>query len=128
MMDPRSSYEAKPWVNFYDSGAPATLDIPSASLSQLFDEVTDKYRSKSALIFYGKKISYAMLREHTDRMATAFSDLGLKRGDRLALYLLNSPQFVIAYFAALKIGCTVTAISPVYTSFEIKHQLENSEA
>jgi long-chain acyl-CoA synthetase len=127
-MSPKSSYEAKPWVKFYDPGTPATVDIPSKSLAQWFDATTDEYRNRTALIFYGKKISYATLREHTDRLATALSALGLKRGDKVALYLLNSPQFVISYFAALKIGCTVTPISPVYTSFEIKHQLENSEA
>ncbi len=48
--------------------------------------------------------------------------------DKIALYLLNSPQFVIAYFGALKVGATLTPISPVYTSIEVKHQLEDSEA
>ncbi len=127
-MSAKSSYEAKPWVKFYDTGVGATIDIPSKSLPQLFDEATATYADNTALIFYGKKISYATLRDHTDRLATALSDLGLKRGDKVALYLLNSPQFVIAYFAVLKIGCTVTPISPVYTSFEIKFQLDNSEA
>jgi long-chain acyl-CoA synthetase len=127
-MNERSSYEAKPWAKFYDPGTPATVDIPAKSLPQMFDEAADRYRDRTALVFYGKKISYAMLREHIDRLAAAFADLGLKRGDKVALYLLNSPQFVIAYFAALRIGCAVTPISPVYTSFEIKHQLENSEA
>ena len=46
----------------------------------------------------------------------------------MALYLLNCPQYVIAYFAALKLGAKVTPISPVYTSKEVKHQLEDSEA
>lgn len=127
-MNPKSSYESKPWVSSYDPGMPATIEVPSKSLAQCFDEATDKYRHKIALIFYGKKLSYGELRDHTDRMATAFADLGLRRGDKVALYLLNSPQFVISYFAALKIGCTVTAISPNYTSFEIRHQLQNSEA
>lgn len=127
-MNAKASYEAKPWVKFYDPGMPPTIDIPSKSLAQLFDEATEKYAGKTALIFYGKKISYATLREHTDRLATALSELGLKRGDKVALYLLNSPQYIISYFAVLKLGCAVTPISPVYTSFEIKHQLENSEA
>lgn len=127
-MSAKSSYEAKPWVQFYEPGIPATVDVPLKSLPQMFDEATSTYGNKTALIFYGKKVGFATLREHTDRLATALSDLGLKKGDKVALYLLNSPQFVISYFAALKIGCTVTPISPVYTSFEIKHQLEDSEA
>ena len=127
-MNAKSSYEAKPWLKFYEPGVSATAEVPLKSVPQLFDEATVKYGAKTALIFYGKKISFAKLREQTDRMATALSDLGLKKGDKIALYLLNSPQFVISYFAALKIGCTVTPISPVYTSFEIKYQMENSEA
>lgn len=126
-MNPKSSYEAKPWVDFYDPGTAPTLEVPPKSLAQLFDEATERYRNNTALIFYGKRISYAMLRDHTDRIAAAFADLGLKRGDKIALFLLNSPQFVISYFAALKLGCVVTPMSPVYTSFEIKFQLENSE-
>jgi long-chain acyl-CoA synthetase len=57
----------------------------------------------------------------------AFSP-GVKKGDTVALYLLNCPQYVIAYFASLKIGAKVTPISPVYTSHEIKHQLQDSDA
>lgn len=127
-MNAKASYEARPWVKFYEPGTPATVEIPAKSLPQVFDEATAQFASRTALIFYGKKLSYAQLREQSDRMAAGFADLGLKKGDKIALYLLNSPQFVIAYFAALKCGCTVTPISPVYTSHEIKYQLENSEA
>lgn len=127
-MGAKASYEAKPWVKYYEPGVPATVEVPLKSLPQMFDEATERYGNKTALVFYGKRISFAQLRDHADRLAAALGDLGLKKGDKVALYLLNSPQFVISYFAALKLGCTVTPISPVYTSFEIKHQLENSEA
>ena len=80
-----------------------------------------------AVVFYGRSISYRELREATDRLACALADLGVK-GDRVALYLLNSPQFIIAYFAALKCGATVTPISPVYTSHEVGYQLKDSGA
>jgi long-chain acyl-CoA synthetase len=54
--------------------------------------------------------------------------MGVKKGDTVALYLLNCPQYVIAYFGALKVGAKITPISPVYTSQEVKHQIEDSEA
>ncbi|HEX6295920.1 MAG TPA: long-chain fatty acid--CoA ligase, partial [Burkholderiales bacterium] len=79
-------------------------------------------------VFYGRRISYGELREATDRLACALARLGVAKGDRVALYLLNSPQFIIAYFAALKCGATVTPISPVYTSHEVRFQLEDSGA
>ena len=107
---------------------PAEVEIPDISVPELFDQMAEKYGNKTALIFYGKKISYGELKELIDRLAAALADLGVKKGDTVALYLLNCPQYVIAYFAALRLGAKVTPISPVYTSIEVKHQLEDSEA
>ncbi len=127
-MDAISSYLSRPWTRFYEPGTPATAVVPSKSVPQAFDEATARFAGQTALYFYGRAISYRELRESVDRLAGALARLGLRKGDRLALYLLNSPQFVIAYFAALKCGCVVTPISPVYTSHEVRFQLENSGA
>jgi long-chain acyl-CoA synthetase len=127
-MDHKEAYMTKPWLKYYPEGVPAEVEVPLVSVPELFDQVADKFGNKTALIFYGKKISYTKLRELTDRFATALADLGVRKGDTVALYLLNCPQYVIAYFAALKVGAKVTPISPVYTSQEVKHQLEDSDA
>ena len=127
-MDARVQYEQKPWLKYYPEGIPAEIDIPEKSLPQVFDEAVEKWRDKTAVIFYGRKITYSELRDHVDRFAAALFDLGVKKGDKVALYLLNCPQFIIAYFAALKVGATLTPISPVYVSREVKHQIEDSEA
>jgi len=127
-MGAKAAYMKKPWLEFYPEGVPEMVDIPLQSVPEIFDEVTDKYGNKTALIFYGRKISYRSLREMVDRFATALAGLGVSKGDTVALYLLNCPQYVVAYFAALKVGAKVTPISPVYTSKEVKHQLEDSEA
>lgn len=127
-MEAKAKYDEKPWLRFYPEQVPATVDVPERSLPDVFDEVSARYADKTAIIFYGNKIRYKQLREDVDRFATALHDLGIVKGDKVALYLLNSPQYVIAYFGALKAGATVTPISPVYTSIEVKHQLEDSEA
>lgn len=127
-MSAKARYLEKPWLRFYPPGVPHTVPIPEISVVQAFDEATDRYAGKTALIFYGKKLSFAELRDQVDRLATALAALGVEKGDTVALYLLNSPQFVIAYFAALKAGARVTAISPVYTSFEVRYQLADSGA
>jgi len=124
----KAKYESRPWLKFYLKEVPPDVEIPQKSAVETFDEATDKWKDRIAIIFYGRKISYRELRDHADRFATALHDLGVKKGDRVALLLLNSPQFVIAYFGALKAGATLTAISPVYVSPEIKHQLEDSGA
>jgi len=127
-MDAKAFYMEKPWLKYYPEGVPNEVDIPDISVPEIFDQMAEKYGSKTALIFYGNKISYKKLKELIDRFATALADLGVAKGDTVALFLLNCPQYVIAYFGALKVGAKVTPISPVYTSKEVKHQLEDSEA
>jgi len=127
-MDAKALYMDKPWLKYYPEGVPGEVDVPEISVPEIFDRTADKYATKTALIFYGNKISYKKLKELIDRFATALADLGVIKGQTVALFLLNCPQYVIAYFAALKVGAKVTPISPVYTSKEVKHQLEDSEA
>src|SRR5919108_2156512 len=122
------TYLAKPWLAHYQKGVPATVEVPPKSVVQVFDEATERAPERAAVVFYGRTISYRELREAAERLACALASLGVKKGDRLALYLVNSPQFIIAYFAALKCGATVTPISPVYTSHEVRYQLEDSGA
>ncbi len=124
----KAKYEARPWLEFYQENVPSDVDIPEQSVVEAFDQATDRWKDRTALVFYGRKISYRDLRDHVDRFAAALHDLGVKKGDKVALLLLNSPQFIIAYFAALKAGATLTAISPLYVMPEIKHQIEDSEA
>lgn len=121
-------YLAKPWLKYYQPGVPATVAVPGLSIPQAFDEACGREPQRTAVAFYGRDISYRELREASDRLAAALAGLGVKKGDRVALYLLNSPQFIIAYFAALKCGAVVTPISPVYTSHEVRFQLEDSGA
>jgi len=127
-MEPKEVYMSKPWLKFYPEGVPEKVDIPEISVHDLFDQRANTYRTNTALIFYGKKISYGKIKELIDRFATALADLGVVKGDTVSLFLLNCPQYVIAYFATLKLGAKVTPISPVYTSKEVKHQLEDSGA
>jgi len=112
-MTAKEIYLSKPWLKYYPEGVPPEIPIPERSLPELFDEATERYSSKEAVIFYGKKITYRELRNLVDRFATALADLGVAKGDRVALHLVNCPQYVIAYFGALK---------------EVAHQLTDSGA
>ena len=127
-MDAKEAYAAKPWVTHYPEGVAEGIEVPDMSVPQAFDKMADQYAGKNALIFYGKKITYGKLKELTDRFSAALAALGVTKGDTVAMYLLNCPQYVIAYFGALKAGAKVTPISPVYTSMEVKHQIQDSEA
>jgi long-chain acyl-CoA synthetase len=127
-MDALALYLAKPWLQHYQKGVPPTVEVPLKSVPQVFDEACARDPGRRAVVFYGRDITYRELHQATDRLANAFAALGLKKGERIALFLVNSPQYIIAYFAALKCGATVTPISPVYTSHEVRHQLEDSGA
>ncbi|HYS07924.1 MAG TPA: long-chain fatty acid--CoA ligase [Myxococcales bacterium] len=127
-MEPLQAYLAKPWLKFYPPGVPHVVDFEAKPVFQLFDEAAARWPKRDALVFYGRGITYGELHDAIDRLACALADLGVKKGDRVALYLVNSPQFVIAWFAALKAGAVVTSISPLYTSHEVRYQLEDSGA
>src|SRR5258708_2731263 len=127
-MDPLQQYLSKPWLQFYPPGVPQAVEFEAKPVFQLFDEAAGRWPKRDALVFYGRGITYGELHDATERLACALADLGVKKGDRVALYLVNSPQFVIAYFAALKCGAVVTCISPLYTSHEVRYQLEDSGA
>lgn len=127
-MGNKEAYLSKPWLQHYHKDVPPTVEVPEKTLVDLFDESAQKYANQPAVIFYGNKISFKQLQDEVNRFATALSKLGVMKGDKVALYLLNSPQYVIAYFAILKVGGTVTPISPVYTSSEVRHQLTDSGA
>ena len=124
----KAKYEARPWIKWYLKGVSPDIEVAERSVVDNFDETTEKWKDKTAVIFYGRKMSYRELRDQVDRFATALHDLGIRKGDKVALLLLNSPQFIIAYMGALKAGATLTAISPLYVSPEIKYQLEDSGA
>ncbi|MBI4768545.1 MAG: AMP-binding protein [Deltaproteobacteria bacterium] len=123
-----SLYEEKPWVHSYPSGVPAEVEVPLKSVGKAFDIATERWGKRTAIIFYGKKISYMELRDKVDRLASALYDLGIKKGDRVAILLLNSPEHIIAFYAIIKIGAISTPISPVYVYSEIRHQLQDSGA
>lgn len=117
------------WLKSYNPGVPADVEIPEdESLNDLFNEATKKWANKTSLVFYGNKITFAELRDKVDRLAAGLTDMGIKKGDRIAMLLLNSPEFIICAFAAFKIGAVQTHISPVYVSEEIRHQLSDSGA
>jgi long-chain acyl-CoA synthetase len=124
----KAKYDARPWLKWYLPGVPTDIEVEEKSVVDTFNETTDKWKDKTAIVFYGRKMSYKELRDQADRFAAALHDMGVKKGDKIALLLLNSPQFIISYIGALKAGATLTTISPVYVGPEIKYQLEDAGA
>jgi len=116
----------RPWLERYDEGVPQTIDYPEVPLFYFLEESAKKYPDAPCTIFKGAKISYSEMVERTDRFSAALAGLGVKKGDRVGIFIPNTPQFVIAYFGALKAGAVVVATNPLYTAREIEHQVKDS--
>jgi len=94
----------------------------------LLRKTAEKHPNHAALVYFDREISYKELDLASDKFATALADLGVKKGDKVAIFLPNTPQFIMAYYGAIKIGVVDTAISPLYKEREVEHQLNDSEA
>ncbi len=118
----------KIWLDSYEPGVPHSINYPASSLYQLFKEATETYKQQSAVHFMGRELSYGQLAEQVDSMASALAELGVKKGDRVAIHLPNSTQFPIAFFAAHAIGAVVVPCNPLYVAREMEYQLKDSGA
>jgi len=118
----------KPWLKFYEPGVPEEIDIPELPLQSLLEEAARDFPDNVAFIFLGQEMTYREVNEQADRLATALANLGIKKGDVVALLLGNMPQFVIAFFGALKAGAILTLVNPLYKPREIRFQLQDAGA
>ncbi len=116
----------RPWIAHYDKGVPASIDYPKEPLFHLLEESARKYPDRACTIFKGAVVSYKEMNEKTDRIAAALADMGVKKGDRVGIFMPNTPQFVMAYFGILKAGGVVVAINPLYTPPEIADQASDA--
>ncbi|MCJ7522301.1 MAG: long-chain fatty acid--CoA ligase [Dehalococcoidia bacterium] len=123
----------KIWLKHYDPGVPETIDYPRVPLQELLRDATRRFPDNTAIIFPGAfedeyLMSYRQLSDKSDRIANALAKMGVKKGDRVALLMPNCPQFVISYYAVLKLGGIVVATNPLYSPREIEFQLNDSGA
>jgi len=126
----------KPWHAFYDAGVPRTLTYPRVPLQGLLDETVRTHAQDTATIYGGMvgsrlldaRLTWSDVGRLTDRFAAGLQAHGVRKGDRVAIMLPNCPQFVIAFYGALKAGAVVVPTNPLYTAPELQHQLEDSGA
>ncbi len=114
----------KPWLAHYDADVARSLQpYPDKTLLDYLAPLARDHGSKPALLFKGSAVSYSQLNDESDALATALADMGVRRGDRVALVLPNCPQFLVAEFAAWKIGAVVVPVNPTYTERELEATL-----
>jgi len=118
----------KLWYKLWPDIYPKSLKYYEGSIWDFMEASARRFPERAALIFMEKSMSFGELHDQSLRLATALADLGVKKGDRVALFMPNCPQFAVSYYAVLKIGAILTMCSPLNSEAEIKYQLNDSGA
>jgi len=120
---------APKWLANYDDGVPSTLEpYPSRSLTDYLRESAGRWPDRPALLFKGSTTTYRGVEEQSNALGAALREMGVKRGDRVGICLPNCPQFLIAEFAAWKVGAIVCPFNPTYSEREMEDALQTTGA
>ncbi|MFZ5865948.1 MAG: class I adenylate-forming enzyme family protein [Thermodesulfobacteriota bacterium] len=107
---------------------PKSLNYPEIPVHEFLYQTAARVPNRIAIIFGGMELTYAELKELSDRFASALDDMGVRKGDRVAIHLPNMPQFAIAYYGTVRIGAVFTPLSPLLSPREALQQLKDSGA
>ena len=116
------------WLKHYDAGVPPHLDYPRIPIFRLLDDAAEEHPERPCLNFFGRRLTYRQTAERVARLAAALHDLGIGKGDRVALLLPNCPPFVIAYYGILKAGAVIVPLNPLSSERELIFHLNDSGA
>jgi len=118
----------RPWLKLYEPGVPHRIDYPRVPLGQVLDDTVRDFPDLDGVIFQGKGMKYKEIGEWVSSFASGLAQIGLKKGERVAIMLPNCPQYIVAYYAILKIGGIVVNVNPMYVERELEFQLADAGA
>ncbi len=114
---------------YWPKGVPRIVHVPKTALDYNLEVSAARYPEKTAISYYGSPISYARLKSEVDALAGYLQQkCGVKKGDRVLLYMQNSPQFIIAYYAILRADAVLVPANPMNLTEEMRHYIEDSGA
>ncbi len=116
------------WLKKYPADVPKTVEIPNVLLTELVEASCRRWADHTALVYYGRKWSYRRFWRESERFAAALRRDGVGPGDRVAIYLPNTPLYPIAVFAILRLGAIVVQVSPLYLGQDLTRLLRDSGA
>lgn len=118
----------KPWFAFWPKGVPRTLEYPEIPLQQTLRDSAAREPEKTASVFFSREMTYGEMDRQSERVAVYLQHAGLEPGERVALWLPNSPQFPIALFGILKAGGVAVPLNPTFKEQEAQHILADCGA
>lgn len=127
---------ASPWFNHYQAEVPREMTYSGKCLPDLLPQAAEQFPGRTALIFplavsgrlFHSTLSFGRLNRLVDAFAASLQRLGIRKGERVALFMPNCPQFVIAYLAALQVGAIAVPFNPLYSAREAEEQFKDCGA
>jgi long-chain acyl-CoA synthetase len=123
----RMSFD-RPWLAHYAPDVPAEIAVPEGSLVDMLDSAVESFGDRVALDFFGRETTFATLSRRVSIAASALRDLGVERGDRVAVVLPNCTELVVVFHAILRLGAIVVEHNPLYTEDELAYQFADHGA
>ncbi len=118
----------RPWLAHYAPGVPAEISVPGGSLVDMLDLAVESFGDRVALDFFGRETTFAVLGQRVSVAASILQDLGVVRGDRVAIVLPNCTEHVVVFHAILRLGAIVVEHNPLYTEDELAYQFADHGA
>ncbi len=112
----------------WPKGLPRTMTVPETDLFYNVEVSARRYPAKPFLVFYDTQISYSEFKDEAERIAGWLQSQGVKKGDRVLLYMQNSPQFVLAYYGILRANAVVVPVNPMNMTTELRHYVKDAGA
>jgi long-chain acyl-CoA synthetase len=104
------------------------LDYPRIPYHELLRRTADRHPDKWATVFHDQKLTFREIEGLSNGLANGLRDLGVAKGNRVALFMTNRPEYLISFEATSKVGGVVTPINPAYHEQEVEYQVNDSEA
>lgn len=121
-------YRNRPWLSLYRTGAPADIVPEAPDVLTAWRRQVTRRGKRPFIHYFGSTYTLAEVDSGSDALAVALAEHGMAENDRIALYLQNVPQFVIALLASWKLGCTVVPVNPMLKGRELSYVLADSGA
>jgi len=114
---------------FWPPGLPHDMPMPQTSLYANLEATAKRFPDKAAVIYYGTTLTYGAFKRDVDALAGFLQQrAGVKRGDRVLLFMQNSPQFIVAFYAILRADAMVVPVNPMNRAEELKHYILDPDA
>ncbi|MDO9545293.1 MAG: AMP-binding protein [Pelolinea sp.] len=127
-MNKENPYDLKPWLENYDDHVHEKIEYPNITINRLLFNAKEKYGTHTFLCYQSEEFTYKFIYKKIKILAKKLKDLGISKGDRVAIILPNTPQFIIAYYAILSVGGIVVAMNPRSTQTELEYLFLESGA